>query len=477
MGRPYHASPNDIYTIYLYFALRVIETAFKLASHQRYALAMMESNDNLGIFYAPGCGKTAIALSWASKMLAEGRIRDVLVVCPASLVGNWESSIEKMAQFEGISSKNVRLMKERIKIVSFQKTYRTKKTPVTHRDGVTTYKRSISLREDVDKAWGAVIIDESHCIGSHKSVQTRSCLALARKTGHRYILTGTPVHGGGGAEDFSKLYGQIKFLEPDIWPNWTQFCNRYVTMFDRWHNPVEYAVESCRALMRTHAIVARLEDCYDMPPYTDTEVPCPLSELKVYKDVRAGLIDQYDLTIENNGGQYIKLLQICSGSLKTDVGTKALKCSKDEALADLLDSTDDKVVVFCNFRASIDRAEKVCRKAGRKVVVYDGRSKGETWREFQSGKADALVAQYQSGGVGIDLYASATMVMYEPCLSALLMEQARARIMRKGQTRSCRYLMLCTPKTIEKKVWDTVRSGVDVTNEMLSKWARETPFE
>lgn len=449
----------------------------RLYAHQRYALSMMDSNDSLGIFYAPGCGKTAIALSWASRMLSEGRIRDVLVICPASLVGNWLSSIDGMAQFEGFSPKDVALLRARTTVTSFQKTYRTTRTPVVHRDGVTTYKRTISLRQEVDKQWGAVFVDESHCIGSHKSVQTRACLAIARKAQHRYILTGTPVHGGGGSEDFSKLYGQMKFLEPDIWPNWTQFCNRYVTMFDRWHNPVEYATESCKALMKNHAIVARLEDCYDMPSYTDTEVPCDLAEKRIYKDVRDGLIDQYDLTIDNNAGQYVKLLQICSGSLKTDSGTRTLRCTKDEALSDILDSTDDKVVVFCNFRASVDRAEEVCRKAGKKVVVFDGRSKGETWRELQSGPAEVLVAQYQSGGVGIDLYASATMVMYEPCLSALLMEQARARIMRKGQTRPCRYLMLCTPKTIEKKVWDTVRSGVDVTNDMLSRWAHETTFE
>lgn len=449
---------------------------FALASHQRYAVAMMDANSSLGIFFAPGCGKTAIALSWAIRALSEHRIRDVLVVCPASLVGNWEDSIGKMIQFEGVTEADVALLRSKVTIRSFQKTYRTRKEAVSHRDGNVTYRRTITLRPDVDKPWGAVFVDESHCIGSHKSVQTKACLALARRTGHRYILTGTPVHGGGGAEDFSKLYGQVKFLEPDIWPNWSQFCARYVTYFDRWHNPEAYAVESCRALMKSHAIVARLEDCYDMPSYTDTEIPCELAERKVYKEVAAGLIDKYDLTIDNNAGQYLKLLQICSGSLKNDSGTMRLKCSKDDALGDILDSTDDKVVIFCNFRASVDRAEEVCRKAGRKVVVFDGRSKTETWREFQSGGADALVAQYQSGGVGIDLYASATMVMYEPCLSALLMEQARARIMRKGQTRSCRYLMLCTPKTIERKVWDTVRSGVDVTNEMLSRWARETTY-
>lgn len=45
------------------------------------------------------------------------------------------------------------------------------------------------------------------------------------------------------------------------------------------------------------------------------------------------------------------------------------------------------------------------------------------WKDFQDGDARYIVCQYQSGGVGIDLFASHTMVFYEPTMSALLLEQ------------------------------------------------------
>lgn len=445
-----------------------------LGEHQTYAVEMMDANDALAIFYAPGCGKTAIAIMWVVRALRDGRIRNALVVCPASLVGNWERSIMTADEFEGIRPEDVALMKKCVKVTSFQKVYKTERKAIKHRDGQTTYKRVISLRPEVDREWGAVIVDESHCIGAHNSVQTRSCLTLARLAQHRYIMTGTPVSGGKGKEDFAKLYGQLKFLNPLIWSSWTQFSNRYVTEVDRWFKPMSYDIPACRALMQEYGIVARLEDCRDMPDKTDRMIPCELEEKKVYNDIKKGNIIPYGIDIEAAGSQYIKMLQICSGSMKrsTDDGdVMHLKTSKDVALADIIEGTDDKIVIFCNYRASVDRVADICRKAGRTTVVYDGRSKGNTWMEFQYGNADAIVCQYQKGGPGLDLFASHTMIMYEPCLSALLLEQSRARIWRTGQENHCTYTYLYTPGTIEEKVLTTVRQGVDVTNKMLEQWA------
>ena len=443
-----------------------------LADHQTYALEMMDANDSLANFYAPGCGKTAIALSWINRAYRDGRIRNALVVCPASLVGNWERSIETASDFEGISEEDVKVLKRIIHVTSFQKVYKTTRKEVHHKDGQVTCKRTIALRPEVDCRWGVVIVDESHCIGAHNSVQTRACLTLSKLADHRYIMTGTPVAGGKGKEDFAKLYGQLKFLDDKVWSSWTDFCNRYVTAFDKWFKPVSYDIRACRALMQEYGIVARLEDCRDMPPKTDTMIPCDLAEKKVYNDIKKGNVLPYGIDIEAAGTQYIKLLQICSGSMKRGPDDiMKLKTSKADALKDIIEGTDDKIVIFCNYTASIDLCADICRKAGRTTVVYDGRSKGNTWMEFQFGSADAIVCQYQKGGPGLDLYASHTMVLFEPCLSALLLEQSRARIWRTGQENHCNYLYLYTPNTMESKVLTTVREGVDVTNKMLEQWA------
>lgn len=446
-------------------------TRFTLAEHQQYALEMMEVNPSLMLAYEAGTGKTAIALSWILKQLRIGRIKDALVICPASLVTNWKDSIDKMIMFEGVTEEDVKLLHKAVKLTSFQKTYRTSKVPVSKSGDRVTFKRVITIREPVDRLWGAIFIDESHCIGSHSSVQTKTALALSKHTKFRYLLTGTPVSGGGGAEDFSKLYSQLKFLDPSFCNTWTQFMNEYVTAVDRWYKPCAYDVKKCRQALADHAIVARLEDCFDMPERTDTVITCPLEETKVYKDMYNGNTSQYNIEIRTAGGQYLKMLQVCSGSLKCDVGgTLKLKTSKDAILEDIVMGTDDKVVVFCNYRASVDRVAGILKKFG-KTEVYDGRSQTPTWKRFQNGDSKYLVCQYQSGGTGIDLYASHTMVLFEPCMSSLLLTQSLARIFRKGQTNHCTYYYLSTPKSVESKAWDSVRGGVDVTEAMMLSWS------
>lgn len=442
------------------------------AEHQQYGKFMMQCNPYLGCFYAMGTGKTAMALDWINDALKKKEIGSALIVCPASLVDSWKDSIEDMVTFEGYTADDVTRLKSAVKVCSYQKTYKTTKTVVNHRDGRTTSRRSISLRPEVDRQWGVVIIDEAHGIGSHSSVQTRAAIVLGKLAKHRFILTATPVHGGKGKEDFSKLYGEFQFLSGGtLWKSWTDFCNQYVTGFDKWYNPIDYDIPKCRELMKRHAIVCRLEDCFDMPGKTEQEVKCKLSEEKVYKDIKNGNLEPYGIDVEVAGGQYIKMLQVCSGSLKRETDTLKLRCSKDDALTDILVGTDEPMVIFCNFRASIDRCAELCRKAGRTVVTFDGRSSSDAWKDFSSGKVDTIVCQYQSGGVGLNLQRAHIMVLFEPCLSALLLEQATGRIYRKGQERKCTYYYLVTPGSIEKKVLDTVRSGVDVCTSMLDEWS------
>lgn len=446
---------------------------FKLAKHQVYASELMDTTDVLAIFYEAGTGKTMCVLDWLYRQFKNNLIQNALIVCPANLVSNWVSSIDKMLDFEGYTHYGVRRMHELVEIRSYQRTYETVKTTKKTRTGEIKEKKVIKTRDDILHPWGAIIVDESQGLGAHNSSQTISLLKMIPLSTHRYILSGTPVSGGGGQEDYKKLYGQLSFLDPELWPNWSAFCRELVTSYDNFHKPRTYRNQECLNLMKTYGIVARLDDCYDMPDYLDTIIPITLAEPVVYNDIVDGRLKPYDIDIRTGGGKFIKLMELTSGFLKTESGKSVgYDCNKLNALRDILDGTDDKVVIFCNYRYSIDEVEKVCKKFG-KTVVFDGRSTTDTWREFQYGKAKYLVCQYQSGGTGIDLFASHTMIFYEPSFSSLLMEQAKARIRRKGQNTKCLYYWFATKNTIETKVVDTVKDGVDASREMLNEWAKE----
>ena len=446
-----------------------------LMDHQEYAINMMDLLGSLGIFYEPGTGKTAIALEWSRRALKAGTVDSVLVACPASLVGGWKLSIDRMIEFEGVTPEDVQMLKEKVFVTSYQKLYRKEKWQVRHRNGDVETKSRNVLRDEVDRRWGAVFLDESQCASSHSAVTTKTCLVLAQLAEHRFPMTGTPVHGSTrvrGGRDFAKLYGQLNFVNPGLWPTWKSFCDQCVLYMDKWNKPQAYRTEICEDLMQQYSITVRLADCVDLPPFTETEMPCELSAKAIYKDLIEGRYSKYNLLMDNVGSLGIKLLQVVSGSLKDDDGVvSTFGTSKDDALLTVLDGTEDKVVVFCAYTASVMRCAELCEKAGRKVIVYNGDADKDDWMGFQYGDADAIICQYQAGSAGLDLFASHTQVFYEPTRSALNLTQAKARIRRTGQTHSMRYIYLTTPHTVEEKVWESVRNGADVTDEMLDRFA------
>lgn len=434
---------------------------------------MMDSSPQLALFYEAGCGKTMCVLDYLYRAFKNQEIENALVICPAAIVSSWESSIEKMKKFAGYTDFGVNMMKEMVTVRSFQRTYERAKVRIRHRNGQVEDTKVLRVRPEINHPWGAIIIDESQGLGDHSSVQTKICLKLAENTDRRFILSGTPVSGGGGAEDFKKLYGQLKFLDPDVFKNWGAFCDELVTGYDHFNKPCSYRVGECRELMKNYGIVARLNDCYDMPDSIDVMMDVPLEAENVYEDIRTGDTYNYNFELKSGGVFFIKLLELVSGFLiDKDNNVTDYDTGKYAAVEQIISDTDDKVVIFCTYRHSIDKVAQICMKHG-KTVIFDGRSTTDTWREFQEGNAKYLVCHYQSGGVGIDLYSSHTTIFFEPSLSSMLMEQAKARTRRKGQTKKCLYYWLQTKGTVEERVVDSVKNGVDVTKEMLEKWAKE----
>ena len=92
---------------------------YKLREHQLYALELMTSNTELLIAYTMGTGKTMIALSWIRHALKQGLIKDVLIVCPAGLVGMWYQALDELPLFEGFDQHTIDNIRNAITITSF----------------------------------------------------------------------------------------------------------------------------------------------------------------------------------------------------------------------------------------------------------------------------------------------------------------------------------------------------------------------
>ena len=83
------------------------------------------------------------------------------------------------------------------------------------------------------------------------------------------------------------------------------------------------------------------------------------------------------------------------------------------------------------------------------------------------------MVQYQSGSAGIDLFASDTIIYYEPTLRSTTLEQSRDRIHRSGQTSKCSYIHLITKGTVEVAIYRALQNYSDFSERLFDEYMYE----
>ncbi|MFR4808091.1 MAG: helicase-related protein, partial [Peptostreptococcus anaerobius] len=121
---------------------------------------------------------------------------------------------------------------------------------------------------------------------------------------------------------------------------------------------------------------------------------------------------------------------------------------------------------------SINNISNLLTKLKIKYVVLNGEQKDKKiWRKFQEDKSiKIIVCQYETASAGIDLFASDTIIYYEPTIRTISLEQSRDRIHRTGQTQKCSYIHLLTKGTIEVDIYRALSQYADFTEELFNEY-------
>lgn len=413
-------------------------------------LDLLTSYDQFALFAEAGCGKTIPILYHITNLFMSGEIKDCLIVCPASVRGSWRRDIEKLSGLRRPYTKN-------ITVVSYDLVWR---------------------REEYEKDWDCIVLDESHCIASRTSKRTKFLQRLKNRSKYRYILTGTPMHNG----HYEDYWSQMEFLIPGYLGTYNEFCahhtvqrqlpGTYVRIIVKYRN-----VQELLDKIGQKAYYIDKKSCLDLPEkLPPVVIDCELQEKLKYKQALKSFIQEYDMNIGNPMSIIVKLRQLCSGFVIDDYGdTHELKCEKIKMLDELIDSISGKIVIFAEFTYSLEQIHKLLDKKKITYLTLDGRQSNKSiWREFQSNEdIRIIVCQYRSANAGIDLYEASNMIFYEPTQSSTVVDQAMARIHRNGQTRNCSYYWLLTEKTVEHDVYDRVVNGIDFNVQALENFRRE----
>lgn len=422
----------------------------------------MRANNFFALFMEQGTGKTLPALYRILDLLRSGSIEEALVVAPKSALGAWERDIEL---FDDLDRD---ILRGGITLINYDKVWRGgEKSPYW-------------------KKYGAIILDEAHNIKNRSSQRSKFLLKLACMSDYRYLLTGTPI-GNGQLENIYSLYC---FLDPYLergrvcskifGGSYQKFQDRYCIL-NMYHKPSSYIhVKELQDIINAHSYRVKKVDCLDLPEkLPDEVVKVDLIEKKLYKKLATeSAILEYEILAENPLSRLVKLRQLSSGYLTYREGREEklldLKTEKLSVLEEILEGypADKKVVIFAEFKYSIAKISELLRKMKIRFIVLDGDQKDKTiWRQFQSDKRiRVIVCQYQTANAGIDLFASDTIIYYEPTLRSNILEQSRDRIHRSGQKEKCSYIHLLTRGTVEVDIYRALAGYSDFSEALFTRY-------
>lgn len=364
-----------------------------------------------------------------------------LVVCQCSKVDDWLDHFRKYYNYrvlDGRKSKELALFSASVPTVL-----------VINYDLI--FRRPVLLKIPID----TLLLDESSLVQNESAKRTKAILKIQAK--NVILLSGTPVGG-----KFERLWTQAHLLGWNI--SRDLFYKQYVetkisdTGGFRHLEIVGYknTERMIRKLKEHGANFLKTDEVFDLPFQTFTPVVVPTSkEYRTFRKNRIVIIDGHELIGDTSLTALLYERQLC-GQYNKD---------KLAAFADLLESTNDRIIVFYNFTGELDAMLQLVKN--RPVSLINGSKKDLTAYETQP---DAITfIQYQAGSMGLNLQKANKIIYFTPPLSSELFEQSKKRIHRIGQDKPCFYYELTCKNSVEEQIYKTLAERKDFTDALFDK--------
>lgn len=405
-----------------------------------------------------GLGKTVQVLAFLEKYRSQNKKAHVLLVVPASLLGNWQKEKDKFvpAMPMGIIHASAGVSPE--KYVSDYDCM-----PFLN---VTTYGMTVKLEKIAEYDWDMVILDEAQAIKNPTTKQTRAIKGI--KAGFRLAMTGTPIEN-----DLTNLWSLFDFLNKGLLGSSREFdafakgLQSKPEGYARLKNII--APFMLRRLKTDKRIISDLPDKLESVEY----VTLSSKQKVLYRDYIRELEDR----IENSSGMerrgivlaaLTKLKQICNHPDEY-LGQEAFKPSesgKFEYLAEICKTIKEKrerVLVFTQFKELTAYLDDFLSEVfGRRGFVLHGGTRvakrNEMVEKFQSEQyIPYMVISVKAGGTGLNLTNANHVVHFDRWWNPAVENQATDRAFRIGQTKKVMVHKLVSKGTLEERIDNMLR--------------------
>lgn len=436
-----------------------------------------------------GLGKTLQAIAAITqyfdmrKKASDDLPGQCLIVCPTSLVDNWE---EEFHQFQPT-----------LKVATVTGTPQERKKVLSEKNKwqvlITSYglvQKDIELYEQM--SFGYVILDEAQAIKNRETRNARSVKKIAAR--HKLILTGTPLENS--LED---LWSLFDFLMPGLLGSFERFVNSYI-------KPQANLQSQLEILRRkiTPFVLRRMKNdvLEDLPPISHIVYHCHLSsnQMQLYSSYAKQATEQLKKLVEKEGFDKVRihvlatltrLKQICCHpAIFAKEEAEPGDSSKYEMLLDLIGGlmeSNHKTVIFSQYTRMLGILREDLKKMGTKFSYLDGSSKNrlQIVKQFNEDETIPLfLVSLKAGGSGLNLVGADTVIHYDMWWNPAVENQATDRVWRLGQKEKVSSYKLITLGTIEEKILELqerkkelLKEIVQTDEEVVSKLTWEEVLE
>ena len=349
--------------------------------------------------------------------------------------------------------------------------------------GVKFLEKYLSVQ---DKKKTMMIVDESTVIKTHNAKRTKNLLKLSKDIAYKRILTGTPV-----TKSPLDIYTQFAFLDPKILgqTNYYAFRARYAKIINRptsggRHFPLITGYQRLDELEKkiySAAFRVKKDECVDLPEkiYMKRFIPMSEKQLVAYESLRRNamfIFNDKTTTSVNRLSQIVKLHQVCCGFTINDQGEiHDVPNKRYDELLDVLEEVDGKVIIWATYRHNIETiTRKLKEKYGEtKADAFYGDTASddrlELVKNFQNQDHDLtyLIANPKTGGYGITLTASHTVVYFSNNYDLEIRLQSEDRAHRIGQKNKVTYVDFVCQGTVDEKILTALKNKVDIASQVM----------
>ena len=462
----------------------------ELFKHQQEALEQTKDLNRVAYYLDMGLGKTFVG---AEKMKVMNSPVN-LIVCQKSKIQDWidhfnehyatdkRSAFQKDLIFDLTNKKAFQAFISEAQQATEDHWIQDELTGEYYRQenlypfnvvGVINYELAWRRKQLLQLQDFTLMLDESSLIQNQGANQSKFILKL--NPDNVILLSGTPTAG-----KYENLWSQIHLLgwkiSEDVYNrqyvNWTKidmggFTHKIVDKENPYKN-----VDRLKSKLREHgAVFMKTEECFDLPEQTFIKQTVPTSKeywkfmkdciITVGKSSEDGYVeDVFELVGDTTLTKRLYARQLCGQYSEF----------KLQAFKELVQSTQDRLIVFYNFNAELELLKRIAVSLDRPISEVNGQTKDLTAYEQEDNSITFI--QYQAGAMGLNLQKANKIIYFTLTDKSELFEQSKKRIHRIGQEQPCFYYILMCKGSVEEVILQTLEMRKDFTDELFNEYER-----